>query len=170
MLQFHKKKIKQILTLIFLLGFINTTLALESDKKQKIFIVADSGIYNYKTGIDIYIGHVKVDQGTTHIRADRLVTKKNENHKIKEAVAYGEKELAQYWTLPNLKDPEIHAKAHIIKFYPIESNATLEQNVIITQGENSFKGERIYYNGDNETITVPALKNARAFIVYKPDK
>lgn len=146
------------------------TFGLESDKKEKVYILADSGVYNFKTGIDIYEGNVKIDQGTTHITADRLITKKNDKHKIKEAVAYGITKLAHYWTLPNQKDPEIHAHAKIIKFYPIESKVTLEKNVLITQGENSFKGELIHYNRNDQTITVPATANARAVIVYNPEK
>lgn len=151
--------------------FIATqTLALESDKNEKVNIVADSGVYNYKTGIDTFEGHVKIDQGTTHITADKLITKRNQKHKIEEAIAYGLNELAHYWTLPNETDPEVHAKAKIIKFYPIASKVTLEHSVFITQGENSFKGELIHYNKNDQTITVPATPNARAVIVYNPEK
>lgn len=150
--------------------YSSITFALQNDKNEKIHIAADSGVYNYKTGVDLYEGHVKVDQGTTHIRADRLITKKNTQHKINEAVAYGISGLAHYWTLPNEKDQEIHAKAKVIKFYPIESNVTLEQNVFVKQGENSFKGQLIHYNRNEQTITVPATENARAVIIYNPDK
>ena len=144
--------------------------ALDTDRNQKVNIVADSGVYNYKTGVNIYEGHVKVDQGTTHITADRLITKKNPQHKIQEAIAYGLEGKAHYWTLPNQQEPEIHAWAKIIKFYPIESNATLEQAVFVKQGENSFQGELINYNSKEQTISVPASKNARAVLVYNPDK
>jgi lipopolysaccharide export system protein LptA len=160
-----------VLAFLFLSCFSSLLFGLESDKNQKVFIVADSGVYNYKTGIDIYEGHVVVDQGTSHITADRLITKRNQqDHQIREAIAYGFTTLAHYWTLPNEKDPELHAKAKIIKFYPIESKVTLEKNVFVTQGENSFKGELIHYNRDNQTITVPATANARAVIVYTPEK
>ena len=154
----------------FLISYSLSSFALDSDSKKKVNIEANSVIYNYKTGVDTYEGQVKVNQGTTHITADRLVTKSNSHHIIQEATAYGEETLAHYWTLPKIGEPEIHARAKIIKFYPIESNVTLEQDVHVAQGENSFQGELIHYNSNDQTITVPASKNGRAVIVYNPDK
>lgn len=164
MYQVHK------LVLIFLLSFSINAFALDGDSKAKLNIVADSGTYNFKTGVDVYEGHVKVDQGTTHITADKLITKKNSMHKIQEATAYGVQELAHFWTLPKPGEPEIHAHAKTIKFYPLENNVSLEHDVYVTQGENSFKGELIHYNSSEQTITVPALSNGRAVLVYNPDK
>jgi len=143
--------------------------ALYEDKKATVYIVADSTIYNYKTGVKIYQGNVKVDQGTTHLLADRLVTKNNKQHIMQEAIAYGDNQRAHYWTLSKVGEPEIHALAKIIKFYPIESNVVLEQRVVVTQGENRFEGELILYNGSDQTITVPASTAGRAVVVYNPD-
>lgn len=142
--------------------------ALDTDSKEKVNIMADSGTYNFKTGVDVYEGHVKIDQGTTHIIADKLVTKKNPQHKIEEATAFGTLELAHYWTQPKVGEPELHARAKIIKFYPIDSNVTLEYDVHVSQGENSFSGELIHYNSAEQTINVPASANGRATLVYTP--
>jgi lipopolysaccharide export system protein LptA len=163
--------LKRILLTLFTLAMCYplALFALHEDKKEKVYIVADSTIYNYKTGIRIFEGNVKVDQGTTHLTADRLVTKNNSDHNIQEAIAYGLGQLAHYWTLPKIGEPEIHAHAKVIKFYPIESNVVLEQSVVVTQGENNFQGELILYNGGDQTITVPASKNGRAVLVYNPD-
>lgn len=161
----------RIPSLVWVILFMSTSLfALDSDRSARLNIVADSGTYNFKTGVDIYEGHVKVDQGTTHITAEKLITKKNSQHKIEEAVAYGDKELAHYWTLPKLGDAEIHARAKIIKFYPLQMNASLEHDVHIKQGENSFQGELIHYNDRDQTITLPASANGHAMLVYNPDK
>jgi lipopolysaccharide export system protein LptA len=156
--------------LILLLNLSLPALALSKDAQEKMFIRADATLYNYKTGITIYEGHVQVDQGSSHLTADRLMTKNNMRHQIQEAIAYGLKELAHYWTLSSLEDPELHAKAKIIKLYPILSNLVLEKNVVVTQGENSFQGELILYNSKDGTITVPASVNGRAVLVYHPDK
>ena len=110
-----------------------------------------------------------IDQGTTHLTADRVTTKNNEQHKIKETIAYGINQPAHYWTLSKTGDPEIHAYAGIIKYYPIESNVTLEKKVSLRNGENSFQGELIHYNSSDQTITVPELTDSRAVILYKPD-
>jgi|SRR5579885_953591 lipopolysaccharide export system protein LptA len=163
-------RLRFILIPVLFIGYSLYSFALDSDSKAKVNIVADSGIYNFKTGIDVYEGHVRIDQGTTHITADKLITRKNSHHVIQEATAYGLHDLAHYWTLPNQGQPEIHARAKIIRFYPIESNVTLENNVHVTQGENSFQGELIHYNSNDQTITVPAATNGQAVLVYNPDK
>lgn len=157
---------------IFLIFAISSSacLALPEDSKQKVIIASDYSVYNYKTGVNVYEGNVKVDQGTTHITADRLITKNNDEHKMREAIAYGTKERAHYWTIPKINDPQVDAYANIIKFYPIESNVTLEKNVFVKQGDNSFQGELILYNNYDETITVPPSQNGRAVVVYNPEK
>lgn len=159
--------------LLYILSYIlcsTNAIALETDKKEKLYIVSDTGSYNYKTGIDIYEGHVKLDQGSTHLTADRLITKRNAQRKIEEAQAFGINETAHYWTKPNANDPIIHAHAKIMVFYPLALNLKLEDSVIVTQGENTFHGQLILYNSDNQTITVPASKNNRAILVYTPEK
>lgn len=152
-----------------LLGISSCLMALPEDKKEKLYIVADSSIYNSKTGINVFEGHVKVDQGSTHITADKLITKSNLEHKIQEAIAYGIEKPAHYWTLPKLGDKEMHANANLIRFFPIDENVTLKDKVVVTQGENSFRGQLIHYNMKEQTITVPASDHAKAVIVYNPD-
>lgn len=147
-----------------------TTLALPEDANEKLMIVADSNIYNYKTGINTFEGHVKVDQGTTHIIADRLITKNGPDHKIQEAIAYGLHQTAHYWTIPKINDPEIHANGNVITYYPVASNVIIKENALVTQGENSFQGKIIHYNMKDQTIIVPASENGRAVLVYNPDK
>lgn len=159
-------KMNFILSLLFI--FL-PCFALEKDTKEKVIIIADSGIYNYKTGLNIYNGHVRVDQGTSHITADKLTTKNNAKQEITEVIAYGITEPAHYWTLPNEGDLEIHARAKLIKFYPLVANIALEQNVEVKQGQNQFKGELIYYNSKEQTVTVPPAKNSRAVLVYNPE-
>lgn len=163
----------RMLKCIFLFIFIGNPLsayALKDDFQQKILIVADSSIYNYKTGVRIFEGNVKVDQGTTHVTSDRLITKNNKEHKIQEAIAYGLKQPAHYWTLQKPGEPEMHAFASIIKYYPLDANVALEDKVVVTQAENNFQGQLILYNMNDQTITVPATKNARAVLVFNPDK
>lgn len=154
---------------LFCLLTMSQTFALPEDAHQKLFITADYSIYNYKTGEKIFTGNVKMDQGTTHVTADRLVVKNNNLHKIQEATAYGETTLAHYWTTPKADDKELHAESKVIKYYPITSNVVLEQNVVVTQGDNVFQGELIIYNMNDQIVTVPPSKNARAQLVYNPE-
>ncbi|HTM63635.1 MAG TPA: lipopolysaccharide transport periplasmic protein LptA [Gammaproteobacteria bacterium] len=143
--------------------------ALPGDSKEMLHIKADSTIINYKRGTKYFQGNVIVDQGTTHITADRMTTKENDKHLIEEAIAYGINDLAHFWTTPKAGEQVVDAHAKIIKFYPITHNATLQSNVHVMQGENNFQGQLIHYNMNDQTIIVPETKNGRAVIVYNPD-
>lgn len=165
MLQIHR-----LIILLVLSSFSSLVSALPEDSKMPLLITSDTSTYNYKTGVRTFVGHVKADQGTSHLLADKLITKNNQQNKISAAIAYGYESPAHYWTLPTRDGKEVHAYATIIKLFPLTSTVTLEQNVTITQGENSFHGELIHLNRNEETIIVPATQKGRALLVYNPDK
>jgi lipopolysaccharide export system protein LptA len=154
--------------LLLFIFFIPTAFALPSDSEQPLEIVADTSMINYKTGVYTYEGNVKITQGTTQLLADRVVTKNNAEHKLKEAIAYGTQKLAEYTTIPKQGDEMMHAQAKIIRFFPPKSIVVLEDTVIVTQGENSFHGSLIIYNIKTQIVTAPATKNGRATIIVEP--
>jgi lipopolysaccharide export system protein LptA len=146
-------------------------IALPDDEKQMMHIISDATTFNYKTGANTYEGNVKLDQGSTHLTADRVTTTNNAKHKIEEAIAYGlNNKLAEYITLPKEGDSALHAKAKTIKFYPTQSLVVLEGNVIVTQGKNSFEGPIIIYNMKDQTVTAPASKTGRATVIIEPSQ
>ncbi|MCE3238315.1 MAG: lptA [Gammaproteobacteria bacterium] len=157
-------------SILFLTLFSPIAFCLQKDINQPFNIVANTSIFNYKTGIDIYEGEVKIDQGTTHLTADRLITQKNKQHKIILATAMGIKKLAEYTTVPSVGDALLYAKARIIKFYPDASVVILEKDVIVTQKGNSFHGPLIIYNIKDQVVTAPASKDGRATIVIEPEQ
>jgi lipopolysaccharide export system protein LptA len=152
----------------FVLLSLSSAYALPEDDDKPIHINADSSMFDYKTGINTYEGNVKIDQGETHLTADRVTSKNNAQHKLEEATAYGLKKLAEYTTIPKPGDEVMHAQAQVIKFFPATSTVRLEGNVIVTQGKNSFQGPLIIYNMKDQTISAPALKGARATVVIEP--
>jgi len=143
--------------------------SLPEDRKEKMHITANITTYDYKKGISYFEGHVIVDQGTTHLTADRLTTRSNNKHRMEEVIAYGVNELAHFWTTPKTGEAIINAHGKIIKFYPLTQNTTLQGDVQLTQGENNFHGQLIHYNMNDQTIIVPETKNGRAVLVYNPD-
>lgn len=154
---------------LFLLCLISISFAMPGDRIEKMEIKSDKSNYNYKKGESYFFGNVQVDQGSTHVTADKLTTKNNKNHQMQEAIAYGIKDKAHFWTTPKPGEEVINATAKIIKFYPLTLNATLIGNVIVKQGENVFQGELIRYNMNDQTIVVPKSNNGRAVLVYNPD-
>lgn len=143
------------------------TLSLPEDSQQPMHIVADSSLFNYKTGQDIYEGNVIIDQGTSHLTADRVVTQKNKKHKMISAIAIGLKKVATFTTIPKLGDLVMHSEAKTISFYPPTSTVVFENDVIVTQGENNFHGQHIIYNMKDQIVSAPASKNGRATIVIE---
>jgi lipopolysaccharide transport protein LptA len=144
--------------------------ALPTDETQKMNIIANSSLLNYKNGANVYEGDVKIDQGATHLTADRVTTQNNDKHKMEEAIAFGTKKLARYWTIPKDGDLEFNAFAKVIKFYPIKSTVILEGDVVVTQGNNSFHGPLIIYNIKDQTVSAPASNKGRATIIIEPKK
>lgn len=163
-------QLRKFFCLLWLLALSCSAAALPEDAQQIMSIVADASVFNYKTGTHTYEGNVKIDQGTTHIIADRVITHNNSKHKIAEAIAYGLTHLAEYTTLPKVDDPILHAKARVIKFYPYKSLAILENEVTVTQGNNSFAGPLIIYNMKDQIVTAPASKTGRATVVIEPSQ
>jgi lipopolysaccharide transport protein LptA len=157
-------------SILFLMLFSPIAFSLPKDSEQPFSIVANTSVFNYKTGIDTYEGDVKIHQGATHLTADRLITQKNKQHKIILATAIGIKKLAEYTTVPSAGDPLLYAKARIIKFYPVTSVVILEKDVIVTQKGNSFHGPLIIYNIKDQVVTAPASKDGRATIVIDPEQ
>lgn len=149
---------------------IRVALSLGSDSKQVMHIEADSSTFDYKTGLNIFEGNVKVTQGSTHLAADKLTTKRDKRHQITEAIAYGIKHRAKYWTQLQTGKKPIVAEANVMRYYPQKGKMTLQQDVDVIQGKNSFQGELVIYNVNNQTVHVPASNNARSVLVYHPDE
>jgi lipopolysaccharide export system protein LptA len=160
----------RLLLKLLLLCVCISAFALPTDDTQVMQIVADSSQLNYKNRNNVYEGNVKIDQGTTHLAADRVTTQNNERHKLSEAIAYGTNQPAHYWTIPREGDKELHAYAKVIKFYPLKSTVILEGDVIVTQGENSFHGPSIIYNIKDQTVISPPTTQGRSTIIIEPNK
>ena len=166
MFQINKREMLLICISVGAVTLSLTAFALPQDKKEVLHVVADITTYDYKKGLNYYEGHVQVDQGSTHLTADRMTTKSSNKHRIEEAIAYGINAPAHYWTTPNAGEEVVDAYGKVIKYYPETRNTTLQGDVVITQGQNNFHGQLIHYNMNDQTIIVPETKNGRAVLVY----
>lgn len=155
-------------TLLSLLLLPSLVAALPTDSDFPMQVTADSSLINYKTGVNVYEGNVKVVQGSSQLFADKVITQNNSDHKIGVATAYGYKKLAEYITTPKVGDQPLDAKADVITFYPPTSKAVLTGNVTVNQGENNFHGPVIIYNIKDQIVTVPPTKDGQATIIIEP--
>ncbi len=162
-------KIKWIFLFLFLILAYRIS-ALPEDQKALMHIISDSSQYNYRNRETCFEGQVKINQGSAHLEADRVITKRNVQNKIQEALAYGLQQPVHYWTQPKKGEPILHAYAQLMKLYPLESRIVLEGNVHLSQGKNRFQGQIIVYNIKMQTIIVPPTKNSRATFVIEPNE
>jgi lipopolysaccharide export system protein LptA len=141
--------------------------ALPSDRDQPANIEADHVEYQQKTGITIYTGHVKVDQGTSHLLADTMtVYQDSHNKKMQKIIAQGN--LAQYTTLPKPGGEILHASAKTIQYDPINNQVLLLGDAVVMQEGNSFRGQHIEYDVTKEIVVSAPSANSKTTIVIRP--
>lgn len=161
--------LNKILKLIFITAslWIGTTTALPTDQQQPATINADSAIYNRNTGIGVYIGHVKVIQGTTQILADKIISYGDKNNQISKAYAYGNP--AHYQTIPQPNQTLVIATADKIEYYPVAKMVKLIGNANVIQGTNSIVSPQINYDMQTGTATSLSNPKQRTNIIYQPE-
>ncbi len=159
---------KLLIGLLIATGLIpSLAQALSSDQNLPARFVSDHVVFNHKTGITIFTGNVKMDQGTTHLTGDKVTSYSNDNGNVTKVVAVGK--LAHYNTLPDGQEKAVDAWAETIEYYPQEKTAILIGNGKVTQGANSFTGPHIVYNMEKQTVvSTPTTSNTQSVIVLQP--
>ena len=139
--------------------------SLGEDHNQKLLLNSDKANLNLETGISIYNGNVTLQQGTTHLLADKLTVLTNKQNQLQQITAIGNP--AQYRTLPQPNKPEFHADANIIEYYPQKNLIVLIGNAQAYQNRNVYKGPRIEYNTIEQTVTSPESAMGRTTIIIE---
>lgn len=157
---------------IYLLSFLSfQTYALETDRAAIAQLSADSADLNQSTHRGVYIGNVQFDQGTTHLRAHKAITKGNQENKLIFARAEGSsKELAHFWTQTDTDKPPLHAYALQIRYYPEKHLITLIGNARVEQGDDSLSAPKITYDTKQKHVVSYGDKNVRTTIIFHPGK
>lgn len=165
-------QLKRNLLILCLSCLISVSYALDSDQQQQLLISSDTADLNSQTGVGVYTGNVTIDQGTTHVRGDK-VTSYSANNKITQIVAEGGgKQQARYESTIDPNKPPLIATADIIKFFPDKNYAILLGHAYVQQGANSIAGEHLEYDLTNKilkSITAPSSKAVRTRIVIDPN-
>ncbi len=165
-----RKNISLLLQIILGFSILISSIAswaLSTDSNQPAHFVADKVQFNQKTGINVFIGHVTMSQGTTHLTADKLTVYNAAHGRIIKAVAIGE--LAHYSTLPDDQKRLMDAFGKTIEYYPQERKAIILGNGTVIQGSNRFNGEHIIYEMDKQLVTsLPTNSNIQSVLVLQP--
>lgn len=157
--------LKKHLLLILILCFsciIPAAYALDSDQQQQLLISANTADLNSQNGVGVYTGNVTIDQGSMHIRGDK-VTSYSENNKIIKVIIEGNtQQQARYETSLDANKPPLIATANIIQFFPPKNYAILLGKAYVQQGENSIAGEHLEYDISNKNLKSLNLNNDKA--------
>jgi lipopolysaccharide export system protein LptA len=153
--------------LVLLLSALASVHALSTDNQQPATITADTITYNRNTGVGVYIGHVQIAQGTTHIEADRITTYTDKANKLTKAVAIGNP--ARYTTLPDAKQSILIATASTITYQPLAKLIVLTGHAKVKQGSNNITSPKIIYNIQTQVATTTSINQERTVITYTPE-
>lgn len=123
--------------------------ALPDDKNQSLRITAIKQEIDLKVGEVIYIGDVKLVQGTLEINAQKLTVHKDKNQNEESITAEGSP--ARYQQQPEAGKPIIHAEASVIHYNFKTEQITLDKNVSIEQNGSVTKAGHVEYDIKSQT-------------------
>jgi len=118
--------------------------ALPDDKNQSLRITAAKQEADLKLGEVIYIGNVKLVQGTLEINAQKLTVHKDKNQNEESVTAEGSP--ARYQQQPEADKPVVHAEAGSIHYNFKTEQLTLDKNVTIEQNGTISKAGHVDYD------------------------
>ena len=118
-------------------------LALPEDAEQPIHIRAASAEIERQAGRIVYLGSVRVDQGTLQVNAERMVVD-YENGKVVRITATGAP--AHYRQDLEEDAGRVEADASTIVYHTRESRIDLKGNAHLTQKGNALIGDLIRYD------------------------
>jgi lipopolysaccharide export system protein LptA len=140
--------------------------ARSSDEQQPYHFTSDSMVYNKNKRQTIYLGHVQVTQGTTHLSGDKIIVQYDQNTQIQTLITTGN--LAHYSTLPDHESDRLYAEAKKIIFNPITKKALLRHQAKITQKNNIFAGPRIWYDMAHGVVHTTPRQHQKTVIIIQP--
>ncbi len=162
---------KLIVTLFIVFMLINHPgFTLPEDKTKMLQLRANTADINQETHSGIYTENVELDQGSTHLRAAKAITKVDQNNKLIKAIAEGNKAAqAHFWTLTHQQKPPLHAYANTIRYFPNKHLIQLIGNARVEQGKDFFSAPEINYDTLNQHITSQSNSREQTLIIIHPE-
>lgn len=153
--------------LLFAGGVALPAAALESDRDQPAVIDADGVDIDFKAGLRVYYGNVKLRQGTLRLDADKLEVR-FEDDVLQSAIAVGEP--AVFRQRPDGKNQDVIGKALFIHLDEINNIITLTRDAILSQGQDTVTGKTITYNMATDKMQVRSGDDAPTRTTKTPEQ
>lgn len=134
---------------------------------ETVTLDADSLVYDNKKHVSHYLGHVKLTQGQSQLRAHSATTKMDSHNKLEKAIAKAlPNERVHFWKTSDKdkQNPTIHAYAKVITYLPKEGHIVLNGNALVKQGENTYRSEHIVYDINKKAVISKKIGNHRTTI------
>lgn len=152
----NMKSRKNSLILLALLCLPGAARALSTDREQPIYIEAEHVKIDKLKGFSRYEGNVKFVQGSLVIRGGSVLLY-HKDGSVNKAIIRGQP--ASFQQEPDEGGLVIVSQARKIEYFAKDARLYLFDSAKVTQGKNSFSGEKIEY--DIVKGTVIANKGAR---------
>ncbi|MDA8904852.1 lipopolysaccharide transport periplasmic protein LptA [Candidatus Thioglobus sp.] len=155
-----------LLTAIFFTTFV---FALSEDAEQPIEIEAESVIVDDKSGFNEFIGDAEVRQGSLFMSAELIQVQTNEEG-VETMKAIGTlNKPAKYIQSQENQTRFIEATATEITYDVNTSMIFLNGNANLIQGFESFSGESLIYDIDNDKVNAKGSDDGSKRVKFKID-
>ena len=154
--------------LILLMAFVaSLVFALPEDTKQPIEIEAQSVVVDETTGFNEFSGNAEVRQGSLLLFAE-LIQVQTDNEEVVSMIAKGSLEKpAKYIQSQENQARLIEATATIITYDVDEGTILLVGNAHLVQGFDSFSGETLNYDINNDKVVVKGSEDGTERVKFK---
>jgi len=154
--------------LILLMAFVaSLVLALPEDKKQPIEIEAQSVIVDETTGFSEFSGNAEVRQGSLLLLAELIQVQTN-NDEVVSMIAKGSLEKpAKYVQSQENQARFIEASATLITYDVNAGMIFLVGNARLVQGFDSFSGNTLNYDINNDKVVVKGSEDGTERVKFK---
>ena len=141
--------------------------ALPQDSKQPNEIEAQSVVVDETTGFNEFRGDAEVRQGSLLLLAD-LIQVQTDNEEVVSMVAKGSLEKpAKYIQSQENQARFIEATATLITYDVDEGMIYLVGNAYLVQGFDSFSGDTLNYDIDNDKVVVKGSEDGTERVKFK---
>ena len=142
-------------------------LALPEDKKQPIEIEAQSVVVDETTGFNEFSGNVEVRQGSLLLLAELIQVQTN-NEEVVSMIAKGSLEKpAKYIQSQENQARFIEATATLITYDVNAGMIFLVGNARLVQGFDSFSGNTLNYDINNDKVVVKGSEDGTERVKFK---
>jgi len=154
--------------LILLMVFVTSlVLALPEDTKQPIEIEAQSVAVDETTGFNEFSGDAEVRQGSLLLLAE-LIQVQTENEEVVTVLAKGSLEKpAKYIQSQENQERFVEATATLITYDVDEGMIFLVGNAHLIQGFDSFSGDTLDYDINNDKVIVKGSEDGTERVKFK---